>query len=116
MNKKAIEDSLSRALLLDEDMEYELYKFELEEHIAYWKDGLEKDNDDFVFIVTVNNGDAAMLLITKSGEQFINEKAREKLKAFWKNAYKSNIKSLLPSMAKELKNDYFSLTGVKFTV
>ncbi len=108
-----IEKSLSRALLLDGKMEQGLYKFELEEHIEYWKDGLKKDKEDFVFIVTVNNGDVAMLLITKEVELFINEKAREKLKLFLKTNYQSNINLLLPNMVKDLINDCFALTGAK---
>ena len=113
--KKQIEIILYKALLLDGEMEHELYKFELEEHIAYWKDGLKNDGEDFVFVVTINDGDVAILLITKNDELFINEKAREQLKTFWKNQYKTNIELLLPNMVNDLSNDYFALTGVKFT-
>lgn len=111
-----IENSLLKALLLEGTMEYELYKHELEEHITYWKDGLEKDDEDFVFVVTVNNGDVAMLLITKTNELFINEDARKQLKIFWKKQYKINIELLLPNMVNDLTNDCFALTGVKFSI
>ena len=59
--KKKNETVLYKALLLDGEMEQELYKFKLEVHIAYWKDSLKKDENDFVFVLTVNNGDAASL-------------------------------------------------------
>lgn len=52
------------------------------EHIDYWKEGLKKDSEDFVFVVTVNNGDVPMLLITNKDEMYINEKAREQIKIF----------------------------------
>ena len=68
-----------------------------------------------MFVVTINDGDVAILLITKNDELFINEKAREQLKTFWKNQYKTNIELLLPNMVNDLSNDYFALTGVKFT-
>ena len=55
-----------------------------------------------------------MLLITKEVELFINEKAREQLKIFWKTAYKKNIEFLLPSMASELIEGILSVNGVKY--
>jgi hypothetical protein len=82
------------------------------EHIAYWKDCLKRDKEDFLFVVTVNNGDAAMLLITNNDEQYINEKARKQLKAFWQKNYRTNIEMLLPAMVKDLSDDFFSVTGV----
>lgn len=113
MNTK-IENSLLKALLLDGEMKIGLYEFELQEHIAYWKADLKKDKEDFVFVVTVNNGDVAMLLITKKDELYINEEAREKLKLFWKTNYQTNIKLLLPNMIIDLSNECFALTGAKF--
>ncbi len=113
--KSKIENNLYKALLLDGEMPYGLYKFELEEHRTYWKNGLKKDKEDFVFIVTVNNGDVAMLLITANDEEFVNEKARDQLKTFWEKAYETNIKTLLPLMVNNLHNDILSVTGVKFT-
>ncbi len=40
--KKKNETVLYKALLLDGEMEQELFKFKLEEHITYWKDGSKK--------------------------------------------------------------------------
>jgi|ERR1019366_3655764 hypothetical protein len=112
--QKQIENILHKALLLKGNMDYELYKFELEEHIDYWKKGLKKDEEDFVFVVTEREGYVAMLLITKDNDLFINEKAREQLKLFWKKNYKKNLGMLLPYMAKEISNEIISVTGVKF--
>ena len=111
--KKQIESLLYKALLLDGEMEQGLYEYELVEHIAYWKDGLKNDGEDCVFVVTVNNGDVAMLLITNTDELYINEKARDQLKLIWKTQYKTNIELLLPSMVNDLANDCFALTGIK---
>ena len=44
-------------------MAYGLYKFELQEHIDYWYQELLRDKDEFVFAVTENNSDVAMVLI-----------------------------------------------------
>lgn len=110
--KQQIKSVLSNALLLDGEMACKLYEYELVEHIAYWKDCLKRDKEDFLFVVTVNNGDAAMLLITNNDEQYINEKARKQLKAFWQKNYRTNIEMLLPAMVKDLSDDFFSVTGV----
>ena len=112
--KNKIQKNLHQALLLDGKMEYKLYEFELEEHIAFWKEGLHKDKEDFVFILNAREGDVAMLLITKAGELYINEKAREQLKIFWKDNYKANIETLLPHMASELSKGILSVNGVKY--
>ncbi len=96
------------------NMSYGLYEYELKENIDYWEEEMRRDKDEFVFVVTENNGDVAMLLITKTGELFINEKARDQLQLFWylKGVYKKNIELLLPSMAKQLKNGELSVNGV----
>ena len=111
--KNKIQKYLRRSLLLDRKMEYKLYEFELEEHITFWKEGLHNDKEDFVFILNEREGDVAMLLITKTDELYINEKAREQLKIFWKDNYKTNIETLLPHMASELSKGFLSVTGVK---
>lgn len=113
--KKEIEKWLFKALLLEGKMEYALYEYEVKEHIAYWKKELKRDKEEFVFIVTENKGDVAMLLITKDGELYINEKARKKLKEFWKKNYENNINYLLPLMVNDLAHGNLSVTGVRFT-
>lgn len=40
---------------------------------------MASDKDDYIFTVTENRGHVAMLLIEKSGEVYINEKARKRL-------------------------------------
>ncbi len=111
---KQIEINLHKALLLEGAMEHGLYEFELMEHLDYWKKGLIKDKEDFVFVLTENNGDIAMVLITHE-ELFINEKARQQLRLHWKGAYEKNFELMLPSMAKGLSDGILSVTGVKFT-
>ena len=102
---------LDIALLLEGKMEQGLYEYELVEHIDYWKESLKKDNEDFVFVVTVNTGHVAMLLITKNNKLFINEKARKQLQKYWKLNYKNNIELLLPNMVADLTNDCFAVIG-----
>lgn len=109
----AIQQVLHKALLLDGEMFESLYEHEMREHVAYWTEGMRKDKDDFVFVVTENNGHAAMVVITKEEELLINEPARTYLKKVWQKNYDENIKMLLPNMATELNAGYFSVNGVK---
>jgi hypothetical protein len=112
MSKK-IESLLRKALLEEDKMEYSLYEYELEEHIDYWYDGLKADRDDFVFVVTENSGHVAMVLILPDKTVLVNEAARTKLSEFWQNNYSTNLKRLIPMMAKELANDSLFVNGVK---
>ena len=59
---------------------------------------MRRDKDEFLLVVMAHSGDVAMLLLTAKGELFINELAREKLRAIWhpKKVYESNITQLLP--------------------
>ena len=113
--KKAIQVRLRNALVANADMSYALYKYELEERIAYWKAGMMRDKDEFLFVVTENCGDVAMLLMTDKDEFFINELAREKLRQLWHNkgVYERNMKQFLPFMAEQLEAGELPVTGVK---
>jgi len=111
-----IENILRKALLLNEEMSDGLFEYELEEHIDFWKKNMKKDKDEFLFVVTENNGNVAMLLMTNKNELFINEKARQKLHEFWtEDMYNYNIEFLLPIMTEQLENNIISVNGVKTT-
>ena len=113
MTAKSIEKQLKQALIHDGEMQYELYRYELEALSDEWKLSMAEDKDDFIFAVTENNGDVAMVLIEKSGELHINEEARERLKALWPAAYESNMKKLIPTFAEQLKEGEIAVSGVK---
>ena len=113
MRKKKSANLLRKALLQGGKMEHALYEHELEEHLDYWYEGLKTDRDEFVFAVTENSGDVAMVLITADKTVYLNEDAREQLLKEWPMAYKTNIKRLIPMMAEELANDIISVNGVK---
>jgi len=110
-----IENALQKALLLNGEMSDELYEYELEEHLDYWKQNMEKDKDVFLFVVTENNGDVAILLMTNKNELLINEKARQKLHELWEEEglYNDNIDFLLPIMTEQLENEIISVNGFK---
>ena len=116
MTAKKIERLLKRALIHDGAMQYELYRYELEELLDEWKSSMAEDKDDFIFAVTENSGYVAMVLIEKAGELHINEEARERLKALWPAAYESNMKKLIPAFAKQLKEGEIAVSGVKIVV
>ena len=110
---KKIETLLKKALVQNGKLAQALYDYELAEHIDYWYDGLQRDHDKFVFAVTENSGDVAMVFITKDKTIYVNEEARAKLMAEWPNTYATNIKRLIPMMATQLANDILSVNGVK---
>ncbi len=85
----------------------------VEEHLDYWYEGLKSDRDQFVFAITENSGDVAMLLITPDKTIYVNEEGREKPSQFWTKAYENNINRLIPMIAENLANDIISVNGVK---
>jgi frataxin-like iron-binding protein CyaY len=113
MTATTIAKRLEQALMHGDAMPYGLYKYELEEIIGELKSSLTQDNDDYIFAVTENSGYVAMVLIEKSGQVYINEQAREKLKALWHAAYESNMKKLIPVFAKQLHENELPINGVK---
>ncbi|MDJ0367006.1 hypothetical protein QMK33_17795 [Hymenobacter sp. H14-R3] len=112
-----IETRLRKALLLDGSMSLALYKHEVAEHVAYWKKGMRRDKDEFLFVVDEHSGDVAMLLITARGELFINEQGREKLRTIWhhEGVYAQNMELMIPQMAASLAAGELWVTGVKTT-
>lgn len=113
-NTRKIEALLRQALIDNGKMEYALFEFELEEHIVYWYKGLKRDKEEFVFAVTENRGDVAMVLITKNKKIYVNEKARQFLMKQWEGEiYRKNMEVLIPMMAKNLANDILAVNNVK---
>lgn len=116
---KQIHKALERALLHDGELRRELYEYELEDHLDYWKQSMIRDQDEFLFVVTVRTNDvtheydAALLLMEKSGEIYVNEPARDRLKALWGKVYLSNMEKLIPTFAQQLKQGDLAVTGVK---
>ena len=113
MTKRDLKKLLEKTLLRDGVMHYSLYEYELEESIEEFKSSLEADQDDYIFAVTENSGHVAMVLIDKSGEVYINELAREKLRTVWKDAYNSNMKVLIPAFTRQLHSGVLPINGVK---
>jgi len=113
MAAKDIEKLLRNALINDGKMQYRLYEYELEELLDDMKSSLIKDRDEFIFAITENNNDVAMVLIEKSGKVYINELARNKLKDLWSNAYLYNMNKLIPVFAKQLNDGEIPINGVK---
>ena len=116
---KQIHKALERALLHDGELRDELYEYELEDHLDYWKHSMLRDQDEFLFVVTVRTNDvtheddAALLLMEKSGAIYVNAPARERLKVWWDKAYLPNMKKLIPTFAQQLKQEELPVTGVK---
>ncbi len=114
MSAKKIEKLLEQALLRDGKMAQALFEFEFTENdIERLKASLIEDNDDYLFAVTENTGDIAMVLIEKSGQVHANEEARERLKELWKLAYERNLTMLIPDFAKQLNSGELPINGVK---
>ena len=109
---KEISDLLSKALIQKGQMDHDLYKFELEENLQKWYAGLKADLNNFVLVVTENSGSVAMVLISKDKTVYVNEDGREKLSTIWKLNYENNVRLLLPAMADDINNGFFSVTGI----
>lgn len=110
---KKIEKLLTCALLEDGDMSYALYENELEEVLDHLIESMVQDKDDYIFTITENRGDVAMVLIEKSGKLYVNEQARERLKVLWPAAYESNMRLFIPVFAQQLSAGEFPINGVK---
>ncbi len=113
MKRKEVAKIIREALLQKGKMAYDLYEYELEEHVDTWYEGLKADKDEFVFAVTENRGHVAMVLIEKDKTIYMNDEAKEKLKEYWPKTYRTNLKTLIPLMANELANGMLSINGVK---
>ena len=113
MTKKSIKKLLEQALLHDGEMREELYEYELEEMLDELKASMAQDKNEYIFAVTENRGEVAMVLIEKSGQVHVNEGARERLKALWPAAYESNMKMLIPAFATQLRGGEIPVNGVK---
>ncbi len=113
MTVKDITRLLERALLRDGEMHHTLYEYELEEIVDNLKLSMMRDKDDYIFAVTENRGDVAMVLVENSGHVHINEHARTKLQALWPAAYESNMQKLIPAFAKQLNGGEIPINGVK---
>lgn len=105
---REIANALRKALLKDGDMELSLYKFKLEEHVDEWYEGLKDDYESFVFVVTEDSGNVAMILISQNKTVYVNEEARAKLSELWIKNYIKNIKFLISRMADDI--DYASIS------
>ena len=113
MTAKKIQKLLGKALAANGKMVHDLYEYELEELIPDLKQSLKQDQDDYVFTVTENRGHIAMVLIEKSGDVHINERARTRLKTLWADAYDRNIQKLIPDFAQQLSRGQLPINGVK---
>lgn len=113
MAKRNIKKLLEQSLLRDGEMREELYEYELEEMLDELMFSMAQDEDDYIFAVTENHGDVAMVLIEKSAQVHINEVARDRLKALWSAAYESNMKMLIPAFAAQLSSGEIPVNGVK---
>ena len=113
MSKKIIEQNLRHALLDAGPLVMKLFEFELKEHIEEYLQSKQRDGDKFLFAVTEHTNDVAMLLIDENNTVHVNEDARALLKKLWRNAYRYNVKRLIPQIADELNKGYLFFAGVK---
>jgi hypothetical protein len=119
MTLKEIRHALEHALLHNGEMHRELYEYELEEHVDYWKASMQRDRDEFLFVVDVRMNEvtrqpnAALLLLEPSGAVLINESARDRLEALWGEAYEPNLHTLIPSFAEQLHEGVLPVHGVQ---
>ena len=108
------ETALRKALLEDGEMSYDLYEFEMEYFLDDWQGEMDFDKDDFVFVFDENEGDVAMVAISKDDELYVNGEARDKLKSLWNENYTKNIDEFMPFFLERLSIGIFPLIGVNY--
>jgi hypothetical protein len=108
-----IQKRLEEVLLDNGAMTFDLYQDELADQVEPLFASMTVDGDTFIFTVTENNGDVAMMLIESPQQLYINEEARERLRALWPAAYESNLREFIPQFAEELSRNELPVTGVK---
>ena len=113
MTVRTITQRLEQALLRDGPMRDELYAFEVEGLVDDLKASMAQDQDEYIFAVTENNGDVAMVLVEQSGDVHHNAQARSKLQALWPGAYQRNMQRLIPAFARQLHAGEIPINGVK---
>ncbi len=113
MTVRTIRQRLEQALLRNGPMRDELYALELEGLLDDLKASMAHDQDEYIFAVTENNGDVAMVLVEQSGHVHSNERARTKLQALWPAAYERNMQRLIPAFAQQLHAGDIPINGVK---
>lgn len=110
---KKIQKHLKQALVLDGPMSQALYDEELVDYVAEFQQSLAADDDEYLFALVEDEGQVALLLIQHSGEVYANEEARAKLKEIWRQAYASNMNTLIPGFAQQLDEGEIPMIGVK---
>jgi hypothetical protein len=113
MRRKVIEKNLTKALLDDGPLAQALFEYELEEHIEEYLLSKGQDGDKYFFAVTERMNEVAILLIDEHDQVWVNVAARSLLKKLWRNAYRRNMKVLIPQMADELDKGFLFTAGVK---
>ncbi|MGH7599041.1 MAG: hypothetical protein ACREOI_22015 [bacterium] len=105
---------MKEALLEDGAFAQALFEYELQEHIEEYIQSKHEDGDKYFIAITENANDVAMLLIDENDNVHTNEEARALLMKLWRGeAYKKNLRQLIPDMASELDSGYIYVAGVK---
>jgi hypothetical protein len=119
MTLKEICDVLEHVLLQDGEMDRALYEWEMEEHVDYWTAKMRQNQSEYLIVADVSMNmvtgqpRAALLVLEPAGPISVNEAARDRLKALWKDAYAPNMQKLIPSFAQMLKDGQLPVHGVK---
>lgn len=87
---KQIARHLEQVLLGDKGMDRRLYEIRLEELVDDMVVYLAEGNEDFIFALAEDEWDVAMLLIESNGQTSVNERARDRLRELWTDAYERN--------------------------
>jgi hypothetical protein len=111
--RKSIAKALKSALLADRPMARALFENELEECIEGLVKRKRGDGGDYLFAVTENGRDVAMLLIDKGDAVRVNEEARMRLQELWSLAYRTNMNRFIPHMVEGRKAGHIFVLGFK---
>lgn len=110
---KTKEHNLTKALLEGGSLSNALFEWELEEHIDKYLASKHRDGDVCVVGVTERDNDVALLFIDTDDTVYRNQKARARLRAYWRDAYGPNMLKLIPEIARQLAAGYLFVAGVQ---
>lgn len=95
-------------------MAMELFEFEFKDKdLDEFKQILENDEAEYLFAITENSSDIAMVLVESSGEVYKNEEAKKRLRKLWKKSYGDIIRKMIRFFAEQLAEGALAITIVK---
>ena len=114
MRKRTISKNLKHVLLEGGAFSRALFELDLESRIAEYLASKHEDHDEYLFVITEEANEIAMMLIDENDTVHVNEDARALLMKLWQGeVYQSNVRLFMRDMVSELDKGNLYFMGVK---